>query len=84
MLNAIEPTFTMISFTSFPVKLDNNDYSYTRHHPGIQDDDLMDLDADDLLGADGSRLTCPGESLTSSQAYMRCGNSSITLVLLRV
>lgn len=60
----------MISFTSFPVKLDN-DYSYTRHHPEIQDDDLMDLDADDLLGTDGSRLTCPGELLTSSQAYMR-------------
>lgn len=31
----------------------------------------MDLDADDLLGTDGSRLTCPGELLTSSQAYMR-------------
>ena len=69
----VESTFTMISFTSFPVKLDSNDYGYTRHHAGIQDDDLMDLDVDDLLGTDGSRLTCPGELLTSSQAYMRCG-----------
>jgi hypothetical protein len=36
--------------------------------------DLMDIDEFQDLDASGSRiLTCPGEYLTSSQTYMRCG-----------
>jgi exosome complex component RRP4 len=31
----------------------------------------MDLDNDDNFGTGGSKLTVPGESLTSSQTYMR-------------
>lgn len=57
----------MISFTSFPVRFEDT----TRHHPDVEDD-LMELDEHDL-DSQGSRMTCPGESLTSSQAYMRCG-----------
>jgi len=57
----------MISFTSFPLKFEDPDHASTRHHPNVKGD-LMDLD-----DFQGSKLTCPGESLTSSHAYMRYG-----------
>ncbi|KIM44819.1 hypothetical protein M413DRAFT_442786 [Hebeloma cylindrosporum] len=56
----------MISFTSFPPKLEDTDHA-SRHHPNVKGD-LMDLDD---FESQGSKLTCPGESLTSSHAYMR-------------
>lgn len=58
----------MISFTSFPVQIDQG-YGSSHLHP-ISEDISMDEDYD-LLESRASRLTCPGESLTSSQAYMR-------------
>lgn len=56
---------TIISFTSFPLP-----HSHTR--ADVVEDVLMDLDDDqELIEASGSKLTYPGESLTSSQSYMR-------------
>ena len=69
----------MISFTSFPNQKTEADY-------GQIHEDLMDLDDLEDLEGKGSKLTCPGEYLTSSQAYMRCGNQllySITSKLMR-
>ncbi|KAF8998511.1 hypothetical protein BDQ17DRAFT_1328744 [Cyathus striatus] len=60
----------MISFSSFPVQTD--DVYPTTKHP---DEALMDLDDFDHLEAGGSRLTYPGETLTSSQAFMRWDHS---------
>ncbi|EGO20581.1 hypothetical protein SERLADRAFT_476909, partial [Serpula lacrymans var. lacrymans S7.9] len=57
----------MLSFISFSQPTDANHYGSTRHHPDVEHDSLMDLDDD--LG--GSRLTCPGEFITSSQTFMR-------------
>jgi exosome complex component RRP4 len=61
----------MISFTSFPARFEDTNFTQTRHHPDVEDD-FMELDEHDF-DSPGSRLTCPGESLTSSQAYMRWG-----------
>ena len=61
----------MISFTSFPLPLTDNQTLHI-HHPDVEEDVSMDLDDDqELIGLGGSKLTYPGESLTSSQAYMR-------------
>ncbi|KAJ7640787.1 exosome complex exonuclease rrp4 [Mycena polygramma] len=57
----------MISFASFPVLPERNP-EYTRHFP--DDEDHMDLDDGDFE-AGGLKITWPGESITSSQAYMR-------------
>ncbi|KAF8625023.1 hypothetical protein AX17_006937 [Amanita inopinata Kibby_2008] len=58
----------MISFSSFrPASEPAPTYERTRHHPDALDD--MDLDDEQDLEAD--RLTYPGETLTSSQAFMR-------------
>ena len=66
----------MITFTSFAVRHGGDDYlTATRHHPDIQDelDSDIDMDEDDELGVGSSRarLTTPGETLTSAQAFMR-------------
>ncbi|KAJ7359085.1 exosome complex exonuclease rrp4 [Mycena albidolilacea] len=58
----------MISFASFPVQPERGS-EYARHFPG-DEDDHMDLDDGDFE-AGGSKITWPGESITSSQAYMR-------------
>lgn len=65
-------TYTlMISFTSFPAPFEDTDYTQTRHHPDVEND-FMELELDGYdFDSPGTRLTCPGESLTSSQAYMR-------------
>ncbi|KAJ3571036.1 hypothetical protein NP233_g4018 [Leucocoprinus birnbaumii] len=60
----------MISFASFPTVSDYSGYNKPHHPHGESDDAYMDLDAD-YDQTDGSRLTCPGEMLTSSQDYMR-------------
>ncbi|KIM88208.1 hypothetical protein PILCRDRAFT_814112 [Piloderma croceum F 1598] len=62
----------MIAFVSFPVPSVNTEaYAVARHHLDVEEDALMDLD--DEVEASGSnlKLTCPGESLTSAQAFMR-------------
>ena len=62
----------MISFASFPSKSHEITYEEARHHPNVKDD-LMEFEDYEDFESSGSRLTCPGESLTSSQAYMRFG-----------
>lgn len=61
----------MISFTSFPNYTEVTNHGKFRHHPSVNED-IMDLDDLDDLEVKGSKMTCPGEYLTSSQAYMRC------------
>ncbi|KAF8235637.1 hypothetical protein L208DRAFT_1358529 [Tricholoma matsutake] len=61
----------MISFTSFPLPPTNDRYHGHIHHPDVAEDVLMDVDDDQEFGMGASKLTYPGESLTSSQAYMR-------------
>jgi hypothetical protein len=57
----------MISFTSFPVQPERGS-EYARYFP--DDEDHMDLDDGDFE-AGGSKITWPGETITSSQAFMR-------------
>ncbi len=58
----------MISFTSFPARNETLG-NYARHY---DDDDDMDVDLDEDHFAPGaSKLTYPGEVLTSAQDYMR-------------
>lgn len=61
----------MITFASFPATSEaSGSYGATRHHPDVEDDVHMDLDEDDF--EEGvQRLTVPGESITSSHAFMR-------------
>jgi len=60
----------MISFTSFASTLQDSGYASMRHP--VSKNDIMDFDEFDDLESDGTnKLTCPGEALTSSQAYMR-------------
>lgn len=59
---------SMFEFTSFRHPPDN--YSIKN----APDDVDMDEDDDDFLETGGLKLTCPGESLTSAQAYMRYAN----------
>ncbi|KIJ65207.1 hypothetical protein HYDPIDRAFT_39831 [Hydnomerulius pinastri MD-312] len=56
----------MLSFVSFSQPTDYAYHESTRHHPDVED--LMDVDD---LKTGGSKLTCPGETITSSQAFMR-------------
>lgn len=59
----------MISFTSFPVQPDYQvQYDSVGRSPA---DDDMDLDLEEDLEPGGSKLTCPGEALTSAQLFMR-------------
>ncbi|RXW16439.1 hypothetical protein EST38_g9416 [Candolleomyces aberdarensis] len=60
----------MIAFTSFPPQADDA-YRKTRHYKEQKDDEYMDLDNDEFDGPHAAKLTCPGESLTSSQDFMR-------------
>ena len=66
----------MISFASFPSPSDaSGSYGTTRHHPDVEEDIHMDLDEDDF--EEGvQRLTVPGESITSSHAFMRYASLS--------
>jgi hypothetical protein len=60
----------MITFTSFPLSKDSFNYGSAK----FVDEDAMDVDFDDDEEDfdSGSKLTCPGEPITSSQAFMRC------------
>jgi hypothetical protein len=74
----LRPLFlrTMISFTSFPKPKDSFSYAPPKFSTAGEND--MDIDVyeeDDDDGEDfdsGTKLTCPGEPITSSHAYMRC------------
>ena len=70
----------MITFTSFPPPRDSYGYAPAKFVP---DDDAMDVDFDDEEEDfdSGSKLTCPGEPITSSQAYMRSVQFSSVLFL---
>ncbi len=60
---------TMITFASFPPPSLDNTVSYSGHYR--QDEDMeIDLDSEYVEGS-GKRLTYPGETITSSQAFMR-------------
>lgn len=62
-------TLTMISFISFPAQADDA-YRKTRHYKEQADDAYMDFD-DEYEGQQSMKLTCPGETLTSAQDFMR-------------
>ncbi|THH15741.1 hypothetical protein EW146_g4772 [Bondarzewia mesenterica] len=61
----------MITFSSFPTGygLRSLNAGATKHHPDMTEDMYMELDDD--FETNISKLTCPGEPLTSSQAFMR-------------
>ena len=67
----------MIAFTSFPKPKDS--FSYASAKFLTEDENNMDTDVyEDDDGEDfdsGTKLTCPGEPITSSHAYMRCAPS---------
>ncbi|KAF9820864.1 hypothetical protein IEO21_01091 [Rhodonia placenta] len=58
----------MIAFASFAQP--PQDAIFPRHHPDVVDDMDVDLGEDDFERG-YQRLTCPGEPITSSQAFMR-------------
>lgn len=63
----------MITFTSFPSHsgLHPSDFGATKHYGGLDDDIRMDVDLEDDSAPLSSRVTAPGEPITSSQAFMR-------------
>ncbi|KAG5654206.1 hypothetical protein H0H81_006239 [Sphagnurus paluster] len=62
----------MITFTSFPLPSEDAFNGTRQHHPDVAEEIMIDLDDEqDQWEAGGSKLTYPGEALTSSQAYMR-------------
>ena len=74
---------TMITFTSFPKPKDSFSYAPQKFSTGGENDMDIDLYEDDDEGEDfdsGTKLTCPGEPITSSHAYMRCVSSLRVLV----
>ena len=57
----------MILFNSFPQRPD-----FAGGGSRADDTDMdIDLDGDEDIDSGGSKLTCPGEPLTSAQDYMR-------------
>lgn len=62
----------MVTFASFPATISYDAYTADSKVRRETDDDMeMDLDFDDEDFSSGSRLTCPGETITSSQSFMR-------------
>ena len=62
---------TMVTFASFAPPLDESyGHGGARYAPDDRDDMDMEIDFDDD-DFTGNRLTCPGEPLTSSHAFMR-------------
>jgi len=63
-----------VSFVSFPAPADDA-YRKTRHYKEQDDVDYMDFDDEEFEGQRHStRLTVPGETLTSAQDFMRSGS----------
>ena len=76
----------MITFTSFSKPKDSFSYAPPKFSTTDEYDMEIDMYEDDDDGEDfdsGTKLTCPGESITSSHAYMRsvplCTLWSLTL-----
>lgn len=62
----------MFSVVPLVPRYDNAVYGRQRHHPNVQDIVAMELDeAEDEDGAGPSRITSPGEVLSSSAAVLR-------------
>lgn len=62
----------MVDFTSFPSSSGRLHTAGSANlHPDMTDDAYMNVDLDDDFEMNPSKLTCPGEPLTSSQAFMR-------------
>ena len=72
----VRPLFhrTMITFTSFPKPKDSFSYAPQKYSAAGENDMDVDLyeDDDEEDFDSGTKLTCPGEPITSSHAYMRC------------
>ena len=66
---------TMITFTSFPKPKDsfsNAPSKFSTEGENYMDIDVYEDDDDEEEFDSGTKLTCPGEPITSSHAYMRC------------
>lgn len=65
---------TMITFTSFPKPKDPFSYTQSKFSTGDENDVDIDIedDGEDEDFDSGTKLTLPGEPVTSSHAYMRC------------
>ncbi|KAF7790344.1 hypothetical protein EIP86_001299 [Pleurotus ostreatoroseus] len=62
----------MFTFASFPISKNEDTYNYDRSkHPEVEEEDYMNLDFDEEDFASGSKLTYPGEAITSAHAFMR-------------
>lgn len=60
----------MIAFASFPVAQETvTEYGTARHPPGVEDD--FDVDMNGEFEEGSHRMTLPGETITSSHAFMR-------------
>lgn len=60
----------MITFASFSVARPYDAYeAHSTVRREIEEDENMDYEYDDDFS--GGKLTCPGETVTSSQAFMR-------------
>lgn len=65
----------MITFSPFPKPKDSFSYAPPKFSTIDEDDMIIDVYEDDDDGEDfdsGTKLTYPGEPITSSHAYMRC------------
>ncbi|CEL62016.1 exosome complex component RRP4 [Rhizoctonia solani AG-1 IB] len=60
--------FTISALPPRHVASGDDYYDRVRHHPDVMD---LEFEADDELNSTASRLTSPGEPITSSQAFMR-------------
>lgn len=77
----------MFTFASFPISKNEDPYNYDRSkHPEVEEEDYMNLDFDEEDFASGSKLTYPGEAITSAHAFMRSvfipiANMSVLILL---
>ncbi|GAB1518448.1 Exosome complex component rrp4 [Rhizoctonia solani] len=60
--------FTISALPSRHIASGDDYYDKVRHHPDVMN---LEFEADDELNSTASRLTSPGEPITSSQAFMR-------------
>lgn len=63
----------MVTFVSFPAAYGDDAYKNNgpKHPEYTDDDDEMAFDFEDDDFTSGSKLTCPGEPIASSHAFMR-------------
>lgn len=60
--------FTVSAFPPPHIASGSDYYDKVRLHPDMME---VEFEADDELNSTSSRLTSPGETITSSQAFMR-------------